>query len=194
MESSSLIPTSGDDTIEEVGTGVVNNVAAAPPPDYTNNNNVRKARFRSTLAALLDDPILADVPKNPTFSDVDTLISLELGSAMRISVLKLDGTSIEVALMNSATVKNLRLAIQKKVDAIEQSQMGYRHISWKHVWENFCLSFHNEKLLDDNAILESYGIRNNSQVQFIPYVKARAIKRHSKRRKHRFLHSLKNGT
>ena len=59
-----------------------------------NSNNVKKARLHSTLAALLDDPILADVPKKPSLSDVDTLISLELGSAMRISILKLDGTSI----------------------------------------------------------------------------------------------------
>lgn len=58
------------------------------------SNNVKKVRLNSTLTALLDDPILADVPKNPTLSDVDTLISLELGSAMRISVRKLDGTAI----------------------------------------------------------------------------------------------------
>ena len=58
-----------------------------------NSNNVKKARLHSTLTALLDDPILADVPKEPTLSDVDTLINLELGSAMRISVIKLDSTS-----------------------------------------------------------------------------------------------------
>lgn len=58
-----------------------------------NSNNVKKARLHSTLTALLDDPILADVPKEPTLSDVDTLINLELGSAMRISVVKLDSTS-----------------------------------------------------------------------------------------------------
>ena len=58
-----------------------------------NSNNVKRARLNSTLTALLDDPILADVPKKPTLSDVDTLISLELGSAMRISVLKFDSTS-----------------------------------------------------------------------------------------------------
>lgn len=58
-----------------------------------NSSNVKKAKLQSTLAALLDDPILADVPRKPTLTDVDTLISLELGSAMRISVLKLDGTS-----------------------------------------------------------------------------------------------------
>ena len=130
------------------------------------SNNVKKVRLNSTLAALLDDPILADVPKNPTLSHVDTLISLELGSAMRISVLKLDGTAIgthiflmillfpclafsqtpcfmnnwnsihhlvlglDVVIMNSATLKDLKLAIKKKVNEMEQSKMGHRHISW----------------------------------------------------------------
>lgn len=54
---------------------------------------MKKARLHSTLVALLNDPVLADVPRKPTLTDVDTLISLELGSAMRISILKLDGSS-----------------------------------------------------------------------------------------------------
>lgn len=65
--------------------------------DY-NSSNIKRARLRSTLSALLQDPILADVPKSPTLSDVDTLISLELGSAMRVSVLKLDGSSFGIAI------------------------------------------------------------------------------------------------
>ncbi|XP_023765853.1 U11/U12 small nuclear ribonucleoprotein 25 kDa protein isoform X2 [Lactuca sativa] len=89
-----------------------------------NNNNVKKAKLNSTLAALLDDPVLADVPKNPTLSDVDTLISLELGSAMRVSVIKMDNTSFDVAVMNSAKVKDLKLAVEKKVNEMEQSKMG----------------------------------------------------------------------
>ncbi|GMI65419.1 hypothetical protein like AT3G07860 [Hibiscus trionum] len=155
-----------------------------------NSNNVKKAKLLSTLTALLDDPILADVPKKPTLSDVDTLISLELGSAMRISVLKLDGTSLDVALMNSATVKDLKLAIKNKVTELEQSKMGHRHISWRHVWSNFCLAHHNEKLLDDDAALQDFGVRNNSQVHFLPYVVSKGSGRHSKRRKHRFFHGL----
>lgn len=59
-----------------------------------NSNNIKKARLHLALATLLDDPILADVPKKPALSDVDTLISLELGSAMRLTILKLDGTSL----------------------------------------------------------------------------------------------------
>ncbi|KAM3283079.1 U11/U12 small nuclear ribonucleoprotein 25 kDa protein isoform X1 [Capsicum chacoense] len=154
------------------------------------SSDMKKARLHSTLVALLNDPVLADVPRKPTLTDVDTLISLELGSAMRISILKLDGSSFDVTVMNSATVKDLKQAVRKRTDDTEQSQMGHRHISWRHVWSNFCLLFHNEKLLDDTAKLQDYGIRNNAQVQFIPYVISRAFKRHSKRRKHRFFHGL----
>ncbi|KAL6983007.1 U11/U12 small nuclear ribonucleoprotein [Sarracenia purpurea var. burkii] len=95
-----------------------------------NSNNVKKARLHSALATLLDDPILADVPKKPTLLDVDTLFCLELGSAMCISVLKLDDTSFDVAMMNSATVKDLKLAVKKKINEMEQSNMGHRQISW----------------------------------------------------------------
>ncbi|XP_019261512.1 PREDICTED: uncharacterized protein LOC109239402 isoform X6 [Nicotiana attenuata] len=127
------------------------------------NTDMKKARLHSTLVALLDDPVLSDVPKKPTLMDVDTLISLELGSAMRISILKLDGSCFDVTVMNSATVKDLKQAVRKRIDDSEQSKMGHRHISWRHVWSNFCLLFHNEKLLDDTAKLQDYGIRNNAQ-------------------------------
>lgn len=57
------------------------------------SSDMKKARLHSTLVALQNDPVLADLPKKPTLTDVETLISLELGSAMRISILKLDGSS-----------------------------------------------------------------------------------------------------
>lgn len=61
------------------------------PVSYS--SSMKKARLQSILSALLDDPILSDVPKKPSLADVDTLISLEMGSAMKISILKLDATS-----------------------------------------------------------------------------------------------------
>lgn len=68
-------------------------ISAGEDENPYNSSNVKRAKLNSTLATLLDDPILSDVPRNPSLSDVDTLISLELGSAMRISVLKMDATS-----------------------------------------------------------------------------------------------------
>ncbi|KAI4306700.1 hypothetical protein L6164_029955 [Bauhinia variegata] len=155
-----------------------------------NSNSVKKARLHSVLTTLLEDPILADVPKKPTLADVETLINLELGSAMRVSVLKLDGSSFDVTVMNSATLKDLKVAIEKKINYLEQSKMGHRHISWRYVWGNFCLSYLNNKLLDDSSALQNFGIRNNSQVHFVPYVLTKESQGHSKRRKHRFFHGL----
>lgn len=77
---------------EEAGTSTTTGAAVNSAPEY-NSSSVKKARLQSTLAALLNDPVLADVPKKISLTDVDTIINLELGSAMRISVLKLDGTS-----------------------------------------------------------------------------------------------------
>uniref|UniRef100_A0A0D3G1A4 SNRNP25 ubiquitin-like domain-containing protein n=3 Tax=Oryza TaxID=4527 RepID=A0A0D3G1A4_9ORYZ len=154
------------------------------------SSEAKQAKLQSMLAALLDDPILADVPRKPSLADVDTLINLELGSAMRLTVVKLDGTSFDVAMLNTATVKDLKMAIRKKTDEIEQEKMGHRHISWKHIWDNYCLTHQNEKLIDDNSVLSSNGICNNSKVYFSPHVMSRVYRKHSRRRKHRFFHGL----
>ncbi|QCD91555.1 U11/U12 small nuclear ribonucleoprotein a protein [Vigna unguiculata] len=119
-----------------------------------NKSSMKKARLNSLLTNLLDDPILSDVPKNPTLADVDTLISLNWVVPCAFLRHRDD----------SATVKDLKLPIKRKGNDMEQSGMGHRHISWKHVWANYCLSYHNKKLLDDNDALQNFGARNNSQV------------------------------
>lgn len=56
----------------------------------------RRSQFEPLVSTLLDDPILADVPKNATVADIDTLIGVELGSAMKLSILKLDGSHLGI--------------------------------------------------------------------------------------------------
>ena len=111
----------------------------------------------SLLSQLLADPILADVPRNPTLSDVATLVSLEKGSAMRLSIVKLDGSSLGNVLLYWHFVEHLvcivdlhlllffwqmwrlwiqllwriwRFLFKKRVNEMEQANMGHRHISW----------------------------------------------------------------
>lgn len=36
----------------------------------------------------------------------------------------------DVAVMNTATLKDLKLAVKKKVNEMEESKMGHRQISW----------------------------------------------------------------
>lgn len=152
----------------------------------------KKARLEAMLVALLNDPILADIPKKPSLAQVETLINLELGSAMKISVVKMDSTSFDVVVLDTATVKDLKLAIQTKTDDMQQEQLGHRHISWRQVWAKFCLSHNNVKLIDDRTLLRHFCIRNNAQVHFTPYIATKASRRHSRRRKHRFFHGLSN--
>ncbi|XP_059072629.1 U11/U12 small nuclear ribonucleoprotein 25 kDa protein isoform X2 [Cryptomeria japonica] len=152
--------------------------------DYS---NLKRARLQSLLSTLLDDPVLKDVPKNPNVADVNTLISLEQGSAMKLFVLRMDNT---IFVPNSASVKDLKSAVTRKVNEMEQSKMGHRHISWRHVWSNFCLSYANQNIIDDKAMLQDFGIRNNSQIHFVPYLASKEQGRHSRSKKRRFFHGL----
>eukprot|EP00250_Pteridium_aquilinum_P035300 c9099_g1_i2 orf=704-1084(-) len=90
----------------------------------------KAARLEPILATLLQDPILGDVPKNATLADIDTLISVELGSAMKLSIVKMDNTVIDVAIPNNARVCDLKIVVEKKVSGLEQAELGHRHISW----------------------------------------------------------------
>ncbi|CAI0382387.1 unnamed protein product [Linum tenue] len=227
--------------MEKVGSSSAQVAAVASEEEigsYYHSSNVKKAKLQSTLSALLDDPVLADVPKNPSLSDVDTLISLELGSAMRVSVLKLDGTTLGNEKKNRIPPSSLwhfvehlacnchpnlcvstlgerrrggdELGNRKGFEgsdheesdrngAIENGSsphfMKVKHlfshsVCRRHVWANFALSHHNQKLTDDNSPLQEFGLRNNSQVNFVPYVAAKASGHHSKRKNHRFFHGL----
>jgi len=151
----------------------------------------RRSQFEPLVSTILDDPVLADVPKNATVSDIDTLIGVELGSAMKLSILKLDGTQFEVAVLNAAKVRDLRQAVMKYIDSMEQDQLGHRHISWKHVWGSFCLCFGNAKLIEDDARLQSFGIKNNDQLRFEHHVTSKENGRHSHSKKRRFFHGLR---
>jgi U11/U12 small nuclear ribonucleoprotein 25 kDa protein len=58
------------------------------------NREKTRQRVEAVLSTLLQDPILSDVPKHSlSVSDVDVLINLELGSAIRLSVTRMDNTS-----------------------------------------------------------------------------------------------------
>jgi membrane protein YdbS with pleckstrin-like domain len=58
------------------------------------NREKARQQVEAILSTLLQDPILSDVPKHSlSVSDVDVLINLELGSAIRLAITKMDNTS-----------------------------------------------------------------------------------------------------
>ncbi|KAL2613562.1 hypothetical protein R1flu_025254 [Riccia fluitans] len=151
----------------------------------------RIGQFEPLVTALLEDPILSNVPKKPTLAYIETLIAVEQGSAMKLTILKMDNTTFDVAVLNTATVRDLKAAIQKQVDSMEENQLGHRHISWRHVWGNFCLVYNHEQLLNDDTMLREFSMKNNDQLQFTRHVPSREAGRHSGAKKRRFFHGLR---
>lgn len=49
--------------------------------------------YESAVYSMLEDPVLKNIPPSPSLDDVDKLLAIEMGSAMKLTIKKLDGTS-----------------------------------------------------------------------------------------------------
>lgn len=71
----------------------------------------------------------------------------------------------------NANLIDLKKSIQNtfQVNQKIQSQLNIapQVINWKYIWKNYCLSFNDEKLLDNNKSLRDYGIKNKSELNFL---------------------------
>ncbi|CAN8265132.1 unnamed protein product [Cochlearia groenlandica] len=92
---------------------------------------------------------------------------------IRLSVLKLDGSSFDVFLMGSATVGDLKLAIETAFSHVPKK--GPSKISWSHVWGHFCLCFDGQKLVTDTECIGSYGMKDGDEVRFKNHVSGNAV-------------------
>eukprot|EP00897_Mesotaenium_endlicherianum_P007938 jgi/Mesen1/7172/ME000037S06528 len=107
--------------------------------------------FSPSLDALLADPLLRDVGRNPSLQDVETLIALEKGSGLRIHVHKLDGATFSVTVLSTASVRDLKRAVERRVNEEHASRMGHRRVSCTH-----CLATGDgRRLLTDSVQLTS---------------------------------------
>ncbi|ESQ32070.1 hypothetical protein EUTSA_v10004912mg [Eutrema salsugineum] len=92
---------------------------------------------------------------------------------IRLSVLKLDGSSFDVYVMSSATVGDLKLAIETAFSHVPKK--GPSKISWSHVWGHFCLCFGGQKLVTDTECIGSYGMKDGDEVRFKNHVSGNAV-------------------
>ncbi|KAM7490086.1 hypothetical protein LguiA_033007 [Lonicera macranthoides] len=81
---------------------------------------------------------------------------------LKLTILKLDGSSFGVDVVKSATVGDLKHSVE---DAF--SNFGPDKVSWSHVWGNFCLCYDELKLLNDGDLLGAFGIKDGDQLHFI---------------------------
>ncbi|CAL9127469.1 uncharacterized protein LOC135642601 [Musa acuminata AAA Group] len=87
---------------------------------------------------------------------------------LRLSVLKLDGSSFDVQIAKTACVGELKEAIEELFS--QPSKDGSCIISWSHVWGHFCLSYNEYTLTNDKACLRNFGIKDGDQLHFIRHL------------------------
>ncbi|XP_058013350.1 U11/U12 small nuclear ribonucleoprotein 25 kDa protein isoform X2 [Ahaetulla prasina] len=127
------------------------------------------ARWQAGLALLVRDPLLCDLPAQVTPEEICSQVALEYGQAMTVRVRRLDvpEAPMPVVVVQSASVLELKKALRRFVQLRQERQGGARHISWRHVWRTYSLTFGGEKLADDRKKLREYGIRNRDEVSFV---------------------------
>ncbi|XVE97415.1 hypothetical protein REPUB_Repub03eG0017300 [Reevesia pubescens] len=87
---------------------------------------------------------------------------------INLSIWKLDGSSFDVEVIKSATIAELKFAVQDVFNHMPKKGPG--KISWSHVWGHFCLCYDGQKLVTDTDHIIDYGIRDGDQLQFIRHV------------------------
>ncbi|XWS72681.1 hypothetical protein CRYUN_Cryun02cG0061600 [Craigia yunnanensis] len=87
---------------------------------------------------------------------------------IKLSVRKMDGSSFDVEIIKSATIAELKLAVQDVFNHTPKKGPG--KISWQHVWGHFCLCYDGQKLVTDTDHIINYGIRDGDQLHFIRHV------------------------
>ncbi|KAI3687116.1 hypothetical protein L1987_80807 [Smallanthus sonchifolius] len=82
---------------------------------------------------------------------------------IRLTVLKLDGSSFDITVAKNPTVAQLKQAVEDAFTHLPKHGIG--KVSWSHVWAQFCLCFNGQKLLHDQDGI--HGIKDGDQLQFV---------------------------
>lgn len=87
---------------------------------------------------------------------------------LKLSVLKLDGSCFDIVVAKTATIAELREAVEAVFSHMPKKGPG--KISWPHVWGRFCLCYDGQKLVKEADYLRNYGIKDGDQLRFIRHV------------------------
>nr|XP_009771417.1 PREDICTED: uncharacterized protein LOC104221959 [Nicotiana sylvestris] len=87
---------------------------------------------------------------------------------LKLTVLKLDGSSFDIKVARNATVAELKQAVEAAFSHFPKAGTG--KVSWSHVWGHFCLSYDGTKLLTDSDLLGTYRIKDGDKLSFMRHV------------------------
>lgn len=133
-----------------------------------------KKFFQEALCQLLKkDPILNDLHPQVTLEEVNALIELEHGRAMKVYVEKADGGFWCVVVPREATVHDLKKALKNHVALMLNRKGVKKKINWKYIWKAYWLCYEGEKLADDRKKLLELGVKNKSSLTFVKRLRER---------------------
>ncbi|CAN4099831.1 unnamed protein product [Withania somnifera] len=87
---------------------------------------------------------------------------------LKLTVLKLDGSSFDIKVARNGTVVELKQAVESAFSHLTKTGTG--KVSWSHVWGYFCLSYNGRKLLTDSDLLGTYRIKDGDKLSFMRHV------------------------
>ncbi|RIB13941.1 hypothetical protein C2G38_2248558 [Gigaspora rosea] len=150
------------------------------------DNTANLSKTQKMLKQLLKDPLLSDLTKlnnngSISIEEVDTLISLETGTAFEIKIERDGLESLILVVRQNSTISDVKNLIQLKVEKLQkESNKGLRpnkKISWKYIWKSYCLTFENQRLLQDKLPIQELGIRSGCVLKFSRFVRKSRKKR-----------------
>ncbi|KAL6996622.1 hypothetical protein U1Q18_006753 [Sarracenia purpurea var. burkii] len=99
---------------------------------------------------------------------------------LKLSILKLDGSSFDVYVSRNATIAELKQAVEEVFSVSPKD--GECVISWSHVWGHFCLCYEGQKLVNDKVHILNFGINDGNELRFIRNmsINYRPVKQRSK--------------
>lgn len=129
----------------------------------------------STLSELLpSDPVLRDLPNEVTLEEVNAQVALQFGRSMTVYVVRGDGEELPIVVpQGTATVLDLKHALERHLTLRLMRQKNSLKLSWRHIWRTHWLSFEFLPLKEDKKLLSSYNIHNRSRVAFIKRLRER---------------------
>nr|GMD40988.1 U11/U12 small nuclear ribonucleoprotein 25 kDa protein-like isoform X2 [Ipomoea batatas] len=90
---------------------------------------------------------------------------------LKLTVLKLDGSSFEIEVPRNGQVAELKKAVEAAFSHLPYKALGaMTQLVRPHVWGHFCLSHDYEKLLSESDPIGLYGIRDGDQLEFVRHV------------------------
>lgn len=87
---------------------------------------------------------------------------------LKLTILKLDGSSFKIDVVKTATVAELKNAVENAFSHLPKDGPG--KVSWSHVWGHFCLCYDGQKLLTDSDYIGDYEIRDGDRLLFVRHL------------------------